>query len=288
MPVDRRAFRGQLWRQRDLALRPMRTCNLALPTSMPADRRALRGSLWRQRGFAGPRRDLATAAAQVRRAPAGAFAHTIAEDGLLFAAFGTERLLRVRAVHALFEVVGLGAVEPLKVCVWQFLDEPVAWQFQADRGWLDCDSATQRALLEAEAKGQVRVTLRVRSWAYDYDLHARSQINLSTGRARPLRRRNPWAAAQPPVGPDAPAEGLHLPRWQFSTGFGWADCDEDTQRLLRQAENSGESNVRVRLRHWDYLLDLAAGTQTNVATGRARELRRLPPPAVVATSERAA
>lgn len=203
------------------------------------------------------------------------------DDRVLFSAFGTDRLLRVKAVQALFEEVGHGHRDDLKASVWGFLDEPVCWQFRADAGWCDCDAATQEALRVAEARHETVVELRVRSWAYGYDLDARMQTNRSTRRTRPLRRRNPWAALAVGAGAPAaaPAPGAAaLPRWQFSTGFGWADCGEDVQRLLRAAQARGEVQVRQVVREWDYTFDLAAGTQTNEATGRVRNLRLFTPP----------
>lgn len=213
--------------------------------------------------------------------------------GRLCAAFGTDRLLRAKLLSTVFRDAGLARHDPLKAYVWGFLDVPLAWQFHADHGWVDCDAATQEALRQAERRGEQSVELRVRSWAYSYDLAGLTQTNLSTRRSRELRRHNPW---ETPAGSPASAGGSAgapadpaLPRWQFSTGFGWADCDEETQRLLREAEARGERQLEVGMRHFTYLLDLDAKSQTNLASGRTRQLRRLPPaspagPAAVATA----
>lgn len=169
--------------------------------------------------------------------------------------------------------------------VWRFLDTPLVWQFRGDGPgtWIDCDADTQKAIREAEARGGSALRLRLRNWEYAYDLEARRQQNLSSGKERQLRRRNPWDPATAPEAGRGPARDV--PRWQFATGFGWSDCDEETQGLLRMAEAVGQRVVQVDLRGFPYEFDLEGLTQTNRVTGRVRELQRRGLPAASAAEQ---
>jgi len=195
--------------------------------------------------------------------------------------FRTDRLLRVLAVQLTFERSGLGAFDELKLLVWRYLDQPILWQFQANSGWQDCDAVTQRTLQEADAQQVSVVTLRVRNWEYEYSIVAMTQTNRSSRKTRLLRRMNPYAlnCALPGALEGAVVQPADppLPLWQFSTGFGWSDFDDDIQGLLREAEARGDAVVSIPMREWDYEIDLVNGTQTNNGTGRVRNLRRLPP-----------
>eukprot|EP00747_Dinoflagellata_sp_TGD_P163780 gnl/TRDRNA2_/TRDRNA2_182836_c0_seq1.p1 gnl/TRDRNA2_/TRDRNA2_182836_c0~~gnl/TRDRNA2_/TRDRNA2_182836_c0_seq1.p1 ORF type:complete len:291 (-),score=39.87 gnl/TRDRNA2_/TRDRNA2_182836_c0_seq1:104-976(-) len=248
------------------------------------DRRPFRNLLWRQRGFCCPRRkaesdlrEVPIEAPEPRADASGshliAFSRSIAEDVAFYATFRSHRLLRVKALRALVDGSHVLVPDPVKSIIWRFLDEKPMWQFQAGEDkWVDCDAPTQAALRQAEADGEIQVALRVRSWDYLYDLQKRVQTNLSTQRTRALRLRNPLCG-QAVKSVDREQDPL-VPRWQFATGYGWADCDEDTQRLLQQAEARGDTQVEAVLREWTYVFDIAAATQTNSNTGRARALRR--------------
>lgn len=201
-----------------------------------------------------------------------------AEPPSVVCAFERDRLLRAMALGATMVERELGHHAGLRRCIWRFLDMPMVWQFEGDNGWIDCDASTQDALREALSSGANEVTLRVRSWAYKYDLVSRVQVNQSTHKMRRLRRRNPW---DPETAPARRQRRDPLwPRWQFSTGFGWADCDHETQTLLREAEARGLTEVHREIRGFDYVLDLQANTQTNSLTGRTRRLQRLGPAGV--------
>lgn len=214
----------------------------------------------------------------------GVTAERVSEDPALFAAYATERLLRVMLVRATFEERNLGKNIPLMRCVWRYLDSPILWQFLSNDGWAYCDTSTQSALQDAEREGERQVTLRVRSWSYVYDLDAREQINSSSNRRRQLRRVNPWSAPRVLNISNHSTQDPTLPRWQFSTGFGWADCDECTQQLLREAQANSITVVHGKVRDWDYVFDLTALTQTNSATNRSRTLRLAPAPSVSSSS----
>jgi len=187
----------------------------------------------------------------------------------LRAGFARDRRTRVRAVQALFAAMRAEAFGGVKRLVWAFLDEPRVWQFLADAGWTSCDDAVQDALNDAEKRGLGQVEISTSVWTHQYCLEDMSQTNVQTGRCRLLRRVSPWA----PV--------LSVSRWQYSTRFGWSDCDLEMHGLLAEAlaeaEALGEAVVRRTVRGAEYDFDLQALTQANVHTGRVRALRYGPP-----------
>merc|ERR1711862_186533 len=134
-------------------------------------------------------------------------------------------------------------------------DQPPVWQFLGDASWTDCEPATQKALNEAERNGTSTVCVQMRSWPYELSLADMVQLNLSTGKSRPLRRFSPWSLAR------------QLPRWQYGTRLGWTDCDIEMQRLLGsavlEAESEGKSIVGREVRSTMYEFDFLRLTQTN-------------------------
>lgn len=176
-----------------------------------------------------------------------------------------DKRLRVQAVQAVFELMGVDHFDEIKKMVWDYLDQPPVWQFLGDASWTDCDAATQTTLNEAERSGMSAICVQIRAWHIDFSLVDMVQINLSTGKSRPLRRFSPWSFAR------------QLPRWQYQTRFGWTDCDIEMQRLLGsavlEAEVEGESVVCRQVRSIIYMFDFARLTQTNTSTGRMRALR---------------
>jgi len=183
----------------------------------------------------------------------------------LLRAFVADRRARIQAVQAIFVLMGVDHLDPIKKLVWTYIDQPPAWQFLGDAGWSDCDATTQLALNEAEQSGLESVALRFRAWTYQYSLTAMTQENIDTGKSRALRRSSPWSTVLP------------LPRWQYETRFGWSDCDLETQRSLREALQDAECQettvVETVMRGVLYELNFVRLTQTNVATGRVRALR---------------
>jgi hypothetical protein len=165
----------------------------------------------------------------------------------------------------MFKLMRLEHLAPIKKLVWAFIDQPPAWQFLADAGWSDCDIATQALLNDAERLGLESVDFPSRAWTYRYSLAAMTQVNLVTGKSRALRRRSPWSVAP------------SVPRWQYQTQFGWADCDLEMQRLLGEALHDAELEQRTLIhrvvRGALYEFDFMGLTQKNVATGRVRALR---------------
>jgi len=253
-PIDRRALRHKLWLARGFEP-PQRP---QVVSSHPIDRRALRNHLKSVR-------------AALKAVQTG-FACSALEDRALFCQFDSDRLLQMKYLSWFLDEGGMRGRDTLKAYVWAFLDEPIYWQFQTDQGWADCDEVTQQALRKAEAQGEHVVELRLRSWTYEYNLAERCQTNLSTLKYRSLRRRNPFVAKFAGSRESGPTtcEG---PRWQFSSGFGWADCDVEVQNLLKEAEAQGNFSVQARVRQYDYVFDLKLGKQLNVSTGRERNLR---------------
>jgi len=161
------------------------------------------------------------------------------------------------------------AFNDIKRLVWAFLDAPRIWQFLADSGWTNCSQLAQDTLNEAEKDGLDKVEVSTDAWTHSYSVARMEQTNNDTGKVRELRRISPWASV------------LMLPRWQYSTRFGWTDCDLDMQSLLAEmlaeAEARKESIVRRSLRGSEYEFDFVTLAQTNLATQRVRALRYGPP-----------
>lgn len=182
----------------------------------------------------------------------------------LLRAFDADRSARIRAIQAIFVQMGVDHFDPVKKLVWTYIDKPLVWQFLADAGWSDCDVATQAALNDAERNGRESVDFGFRAWSYRYFLPAMMQVNLDTGKSRPLRRSSPWS-------------GPAVPRWQYETRFGWSDCDLEMQgslgEALREAERNEKTVVQRVMRGAVYHFDFVALTQTNVTTNRVRALR---------------
>lgn len=183
-------------------------------------------------------------------------------------AFVADRRVRIQAVQAIFVLMGVNRLDPIKKLVWAFLDQTLVWQVLLDSGWADCDADVQEALNDAEINGQGTCDLRFRAWVHQYSLPDMRQVNLTTGRFRELRRTSPWSAP-------APA------RWQFETKFGWSDCNLETHaglwRAVCEAEREGKTQVQVDMHGSVYELDLVRLIQKNVSTGRMRALRFGPP-----------
>lgn len=190
------------------------------------------------------------------------------DQATLLRTFDADRRARIRAVHAIFVQMGVDHFDPVKRLVWTYLDTPLAWQFLADAGWSDCDAATQVALNNGERNCLETVDCQFRAWNYRYWLTTMSQVNLNTGKVRPLRRCSPWGASA-------------LPRWQYETQFGWSDCDLSMQGALadalREAESEETTLIQRVLRSAVYEFDFVALTQINVHTRRVRALRFGPP-----------
>ena len=54
--------------------------------------------------------------------------------------------------------------------------------------------------------------------------------------------------------------------WQVLLNDGWKVMDAPTSATLSQAAQAGQATVQLRQRGYDYTVDLAALTQTNLAT----------------------
>merc|ERR1712039_316185 len=157
-------------------------------------------------------------------------------------------------------------LDPIKMIVWSFLDQPTAWQFLDEGGWKDCLCSTQQMLNNAEREGVEGIPLLLdNGHRYHYDLRHMFQTNCRTGKTRPLRRGNSWSKAEA------------LPRWQYETRSGWSDCDVHTQELLGaallEAETTQQAVVHRMIRGSTYALDFESLTQTNLESRRLRALR---------------
>lgn len=187
------------------------------------------------------------------------------DQAALLRTFVADRRARIRAVQAIFKLMCVDHFDPIKKMVWTYIDQPLAWQFLADAGWADCDATTQSLLNDAERNGRESIEVPFRAWTYRYSIAAMTQVNLSTGRCRDLRRSSPWTTV--------PA----VPRFQYQTRFGWSDCDLLMQRLLgealRDAERAQTAVVQRMMRETLYEFDFVRLTQMNIATRRVRALR---------------
>jgi hypothetical protein len=194
-----------------------------------------------------------------------------AEYIMLCQMYGSHRLLRIKLLGSLFKDAEIMGHDAIKAHVWSFLNEPLTWQVQIDNGWTDCDSVIQQALNDAVAQGLSCVQLRARSWDYSYNIERHCQTNLSSRRTRSLRCRNPWMTIGTAL--SQLAAPCKEPQWQFSTGFGWANCSDDIQALLADTEARGETQVVM----YPHQFDLSLMKQTNCDSGRERNLRKAVP-----------
>ena len=95
---------------------------------------------------------------------------------------------------------------------------------------------------------------------YFIDFVAKKQTNCRTGKARDIR----CAPAGSAVPASKPSEAGGT--WQVLLNDGWKVMDAPTSATLSQAAQAGQATVQLRQRGYDYTVDLAALTQTNLAT----------------------
>ena len=102
---------------------------------------------------------------------------------------------------------------------------------------------------------------------YFIDFVAKKQTNCRTGKARDIRCAPAGAAA--PAAKPSEAGGT----WQIMLNDGWKVMDAPTSATLSQAAQAGQATVQLRQRGYDYTVDLAALTQTNLATKAVRQIK---------------
>lgn len=189
--------------------------------------------------------------------------------------YNSHRLLRVLAVRDAFSAAPLDkfSLEVLMRRTWAYLDEPLIWQVESGADeWMDFNEDSQSALTSAAASGDETLVIRGGNWMYHIDLAAMTQANLSSHKVRKIRCSDPYARAfRPSLPRHQPV--LTRPTWQFKTGHGWADCKQEIQQVLETAQVNGEA--MVFLSDLGYEMDLQGMTQTNILSGRQRQLRRL-------------
>ena len=82
---------------------------------------------------------------------------------------------------------------------------------------------------------------------------------------------------------ELPSEQL-LKKWQTELDDGsWVDLPAHLELQLRKAVADGESTFHFRARSFQYVIDVAAGTQTNLKTGKSRLVREVKVPVAVAS-----
>ena len=142
------------------------------------------------------------------------------------------------------------------------------WQVLLESGWATIDAAGQHILNGAVAAGQTSIRDKIAGREYFIDFVAKKQTNCRTGKARDIRCAPAGGAAAPAAKPSE-AGGT----WQIMLNDGWKVMDAPTSAALSQAAKAGQTKVQLRQRGYDYTVDLAALTQTNLATKAVRQIR---------------
>ena len=119
----------------------------------------------------------------------------------------------------------------------------------------------------AVAAGRTSIRDKIAGREYFIDFVAKKQTNCRTGKARDIRCAPAGAAA--PAAKPSEAGGT----WQIMLNDGWKVMDAPTSATLSQAAKAGQTTVQLRQRGYDYTVDLAALTQTNLATKAVRQIR---------------
>jgi len=140
------------------------------------------------------------------------------------------------------------------------------WQVLLESGWATIDAAGQHIMNGAVAAGQTSIRDKIAGREYFIDFVAKKQTNCRTGKARDIRCA-PAGAAAPAAKPSEAGE------WQVLLNDGWKVMDAPTSATLSQAAQAGQTTVQLRQRGYDYTVDLAALTQTNLATKAVRQIR---------------
>ena len=141
------------------------------------------------------------------------------------------------------------------------------WQVLLESGWATIDAAGQHIMNGAVAAGQTSIRDKIAGREYFIDFVAKKQTNCRTGKARDIR----CAPAGSAVPASKPSEAGGI--WQVLLNDGWKVMDAPTSATLSQAAQAGQATVQLRQRGYDYTVDLAALTQTNLATKAVRQIR---------------
>ena len=141
------------------------------------------------------------------------------------------------------------------------------WQVLLESGWATIDAAGQHIMNGAVAAGQTSIRDKIAGREYFIDFVAKKQTNCRTGKARDIR----CAPAGSAVPASKPSEAGGT--WQVLLNDGWKVMDAPTSATLSQAAKAGQTTVQLRQRGYDYTVDLAALTQTNLATKAVRQIK---------------
>ena len=141
------------------------------------------------------------------------------------------------------------------------------WQVLLESGWATIDAAGQHIMNGAVAAGQTSIRDKIAGREYFIDFVAKKQTNCRTGKARDIR----CAPAGSAVPASKPSEAGGI--WQVLLNDGWKVMDAPTSATLSQAAQAGQTTVQLRQRGYDYTVDLAALTQTNLATKAVRQIK---------------
>jgi hypothetical protein len=122
--------------------------------------------------------------------------------------------------------------------------------------WNLCPDAVSTALHRARRLGKTTEKVSIGGNAYTIDLDAMTQTNMRTRVRRRLKL----------------VEGVEM--YAFDSSGEWHFCDDETNAAISRACASGDANFNVKIGEYMYAFDMAALTQTNVASGHVRQLRR--------------
>lgn len=180
---------------------------------------------------------------------------------------------------------------------WEVQGDDCSWSSLTDEDAVVLEKAF---VLDPKA----RFVAKLGPWRnkYEVDLALMLQINPKTKKSRSLRRaaevvgveaaKEPTASDPPPGGPmlscssekakdselsasweDSETCPATLQQIQILLDQGWADIGSEEADTINKNQSFGNTSFRVKSRKQTYEIDLVGLTQTNVATGKLRQLR---------------
>jgi len=144
-------------------------------------------------------------------------------------------------------------------CVWEWEDDP-----QGTGKWRKYDDAAQAAINAAASAGKRSIQLG----NYTISLTSMTQTKSATGFSRSIRKGS--TIAVPP--PASSLEAASVWSWEDDPqGTGkWRKYDDAAQAAINAAASAGKRSIQLG----SYMVDLTALTQTKIATGFSRKIRR--------------
>eukprot|EP01062_Namystynia_karyoxenos_P011791 TRINITY_DN14234_c0_g1_i1.p1 TRINITY_DN14234_c0_g1~~TRINITY_DN14234_c0_g1_i1.p1 ORF type:complete len:707 (+),score=245.90 TRINITY_DN14234_c0_g1_i1:106-2226(+) len=169
----------------------------------------------------------------------------------------------------------------------------VTWFWESDDGseFKPFSAAYSRMVEAAYAKDPKQTwPCKMRGNDYAFDFAKMVQTNTETGSKRRIRREGGAAAAAAAAPAAAAAASSSKPgywEWQDDS-LAWKKFDAPVAALLEEKHSAGATEVKTKVRGWDYHFDFTAMTQKNLGTGTERNIRRTAGPAPKAPAAAAA